>query len=211
MVYESDSSSIIPCPPLLITAAASIPTALPVTFNLIVWSPSFRSWVSNHFCPTARFDAFVSTVTGSPSSTVISTVPWPGSIVPKKYAFVPWNFSSNSASLFAHVFVPLMYCGWFSGFHFPVNLNPFLSPRSVSVTSITSIPFGIGLAFSIPSVVLYTPTSLIIGTFPSVVPTVILIWRAVVSLVLQRRFAPIVCPSSKTVHAPSVPVRYSTL
>jgi len=75
MVYASDSNSIIPFPPLLITAAASIPTAFPVTFSLIVWSPSSRSGVSNQRCPTARFDAFVSTVTFSPSSTVISTVP----------------------------------------------------------------------------------------------------------------------------------------
>ena len=148
---------------------------------------------------------------GSPPSIVISAFPWFGSTVPKKYAFVPWNFSSNSAPAFAHVLVPLMYCGWFSSCHVPLKVNPFPSSTFLSVTSITSIPFGIGFGFSISSVDLYTPTSLIIGTLPSFVSTVILICFAETSLVLQRRFAPIVCPSSNRVHSPLSPSRYSTL
>ena len=86
-----------------------------------------------------------------------------------------------------------------------------MSEISLSEISITSIPFGTGFGFSISSAALYTPTSLIIGTLPSGVSTVILICCADTSLVLQRRFAPMVLPSSNSVQFPSVPSRYSTL
>ena len=51
---------------------------------------------------------------------------------------------------------------------------PYFSGSGVSSYAVVTIPSGAAPASWNPSLALYTPTSLNIGTFPSVVPTVIL-------------------------------------
>ena len=125
-------------------------------------------------------------------------------MVPIRYTLVPSNSSVKPEPEFAHLLVP------------PIKLEPVSSvqlpskEKLSSVISMTSMPSGAALVSSKPSLALYTPTSLIIGTFPSDVETVILTWSPFTADDLTSLLAPIVSPLSSSSHSPSS-FRYSTL